>query len=77
MKSMLVGAAAFALLASASFSSAFSEASKPAGGNTSGDIVQRSDSGSANPAAAVPHYELQYHYRGRHVRWVGEWVLVR
>lgn len=77
MKTMSVGAAAFALLASASFSLAFAEASKPAGGNTSGDIMRRSYSGSSDPAAAVPHYELQYHYRGRHVSWVGEWVLVR
>ena len=77
MKTMSVGAAVFALLANASFSSAFADASKPGGGNTSGGIVQRSYSGSANPAAAVRHYELQYHYRGRHVRWVGEWVLVR
>ena len=77
MKTMLVRYAAVALLASASLSSALAETLKPAVGNTSAGIAQRTDSGFANPAAAAPHYELQYHYRGRHARWVGEWVLVR
>jgi hypothetical protein len=27
-------------------------------------------------AAAITHYEWQYHYAGRHSHWEGHWVLV-
>jgi len=77
MKAVMVGAAAVVLLASVCVSSAFGERSNPPGGNAAPGISQPTDSGSVNPAVTGPHYELQYHYRGRQARWVREWVFVR
>jgi hypothetical protein len=33
--------------------------------------------GAAGVMSRAPHYDWQYHYVGRHGRFVGHWVLVR
>jgi hypothetical protein len=77
MKALSLATAALALAAAANLSPAMAQGPKPSGGNTWPGISQRIDTGSPNAGMTTSHYELQYHYRGRHARWVGEWVLVR
>lgn len=74
MKISALGATALALVALASSLPAMAGGPRPSGGNTWHGMSQPA---ATNPAAALPHYELQYHYAGHHPRWVGQWVLVR
>jgi len=74
MKSLALGATTLALAALTSLSPAMADGPRASGGNTWHGMSQPPD---ANLVAASPHYELQYHYAGRHARWLGQWVLVR
>jgi hypothetical protein len=65
---------ALALVALTSLSPAMADGPRASGGNTWRGMSQPA---IPNPVATSPHYELQYHYAGRHPRWVGQWVLIR
>jgi hypothetical protein len=74
MKISALGATTLALVAFARISPAMADGPRPSGGNAWPGMSQRTET---NLVTASPHYELQYHYAGRHPRWVGQWVLVR
>ena len=74
MKNFVLGATALALVALANLSPAMAAGPKPSGGNTWPGMSQPAD---RNSVVNSPHYELQYHYAGRHPRWAEQWVLVR
>jgi hypothetical protein len=74
MKTTALGDTILALAAFTSLSPAMAQGPRPSGGNTWHGMTQPAD---ANLVTGRLHYELQYHYAGRHPRWVGQWVLVR
>lgn len=76
MKTLLLTAATAALLTTVNFAPAMALGPKLSGGNTWPGISERVDPGSANAAAATPHWEHWYGY-DKHAAWRGHWVLVR
>jgi hypothetical protein len=74
MKILALCVTTLALVALTSLSPAMADGPRASGGNTWRGMSQPA---ATNPVAASAHYELQYHYAGRHPRWVGQWVLVR
>ena len=65
MKTLTLATAAVALTAAISLSSVSAAQNQIVTG------------AAQNSATAAPHYEWQYHYVGRHARYVGHWVLVQ
>jgi hypothetical protein len=74
VKPSFFGGTILALPVLANLSPAMAQGPRPSGGNTWPGMSEPAD---PNAVSAGPHYELQYHYAGRHPRWVGQWVLVR
>jgi hypothetical protein len=76
MKTLLLSAAALALLTAVNFSPAMAQGPKLSGGNTWPGISQRPDPDASIAAAATPRYGLQYSY-DKHATWRGHWLPVR
>jgi hypothetical protein len=71
MKRVLFTAAAAALAAVISQTPAIARDT-----GSSASVSQVAANGAAGAFAPAMHYEWQYHYVGRHARYVGHWVLV-
>ena len=72
MKRVFFAAAAAAFAAVISQSPAFARDT-----GSSAVMAQVAADGAAGAMSQAGHYEWQYHYVGRHSRYVGHWVLVR
>jgi hypothetical protein len=76
MKSVYIGAAAFALTAAVNLSPALAEGQKLSGRNAWPGMSQPLTTSSSAAVTSAGYYQYRYGY-DRHVRWRGHWIFVR